>query len=404
MGVTRGRPLAAWLAGLVLVALSGMAERLLRLAAAVAAAAAAGLEALRQRAEAFHTAATLSAAVRARAAGRWRAVFEASPLATAKVSVEGRLEAVNAALCTLLGEPERALVGRRLSALVYPDDRPVLGGPGHPGRSGRGAARAEVRLVCAGGRLRWCELDSYLVRGPDGKPEYVLVSVVDITRHKRSQAALRDLATRDPLTGVANRRWFELNLAQHVRACALEGPRGAVLVVDLDNFKQVNDTLGHQAGDRLIMEVALTMRRHLRDQDLVARLGGDEFAVVLHDGGTKAAAAVARKLVLAVREEVSTAGLAPAASSPASVPGGGAGGVARSSRAVSGVTVSVGVAPLESVAASPSGLSAAEALKAADEAMYLVKHSGRDGYALAGSGSGKAALRSSELCHAPAGR
>jgi GGDEF domain-containing protein len=174
--------------------------------------------------------------------------------------------------------------------------------------------------------------------------------------------------------------------------------------VDLDNFKQVNDTLGHQAGDRLIMEVALTMRRHLRDQDLVARLGGDEFAVVLHDGGTKAAAAVARKLVLAVREEVSTAGLAPAASSPASVPGGGAGGVARSSRAVSGVTVSVGVAPLESVAASPSGLSAAEALKAADEAMYLVKHSGRDGYALAGSGSGKAALRSSELCHAPAGR
>ena len=143
----------------------------------------------------------------------------------AKVNVEGRLDDINSAfLGALLGEPERAIVGCRLSAFVYPDDLGALGGPGNPGKSAKGVAKAEVRLLCAGGRLRWCEVASSLVRDADGRPEYVLVSAVDITRHKRSQAALRDLATRDPLSGLANRRWFELQLAQHLRLCAEEGP------------------------------------------------------------------------------------------------------------------------------------------------------------------------------------
>jgi diguanylate cyclase (GGDEF)-like protein/PAS domain S-box-containing protein len=305
-------------------------------------------------------------------------MFEVAPLAMAKVSTDGRLESVNTALCSLLGEPERVLVGRRLSALVYPDDRSVLAGAGHPGRSGRGPARAEVRLVCAGGRLRWCELTSHLVRDLNGSPEYVLTSVVDITRHKRSEAALRDLATRDPLTGMANRRWFELDLAQHLRSCATGGSRGALLVVDIDRFKHVNDTLGHQVGDRLVIEVATTMRRHLRDQDLVARLGGDEFAVVLHEGDAGAAEAVARKLVRAVRDEVKTAGdeVGRAPSAP------------RTSAPPAVVTVSVGVAALEHfVVAGMPCPSGPELLRLADDAMYMVKRAGRDGYALAGNGT-----------------
>jgi len=201
---------------------------------------------------------------------------------------------------------------------------------------------------------------SSVLRDAQGRAENVLVNVVDITRHKRSQAALRDLATRDPLSGLANRRWFELQLAHHLRTCADEGPRGALLVMDLDNFKAVNDTLGHQAGDRLVIEVAVTLRRHLRDRDLVARLGGDEFAIVLHDGDAWAAEAVARKLVLAVRDEVWT------------------------DLRDGGVTMSVGVAPFELV----PGSGAREALKAADAAMYAVKRSGRHGYAVVGAADG----------------
>ena len=137
--------------------------------------------------------------------------------------------------------------------------------------------------------------------------------------------------------------------------------------MDLDNFKVVNDTFGHQAGDRLVIEVAVTLRRHLRDNDLVARLGGDEFAIVLHDGDGWAAEAVARKLVLAVRDEVRTG----SAEGELDLRDGG-------------VTVSVGVAPFELLI----GASTREALKAADAAMYTVKRSGRNGYAVVGAPEG----------------
>ena len=228
-----------------------------------------------QELAALRASSRLAAARRAQAADRWRAAFEAAPLGMAKVSLDGRLEELNPAFCALLGEPERALLGRRLSALVYPDDLNALDALEQAGAPRtREGAKGEVRLVCAGGRLRWCELAASVLRDAHGQAEKVLVNVVDITRHKRSQAALRDLATRDPLSGLANRRWFELQLAHHMRACAEDGPRGALLVMDLDNFKGVNDTLGHQAGDRLVIEVAVTLRRHLRDRDLVARLGG----------------------------------------------------------------------------------------------------------------------------------
>lgn len=339
----------------------------------------AGLQLLSRHLEGRRVAAALWAAQAAKSANRWRVAFEAAPMGMARVGTDGRLQAVNSSLCNLLGEAERSLVGRRMSSLVYPDDLEAMAGPGHPGKH-RGVAKAEVRLVCAGGRLRWCEMASTLVTGPRGRADHVLVYVMDITHHKRSEAALRDLATRDPLSGLANRRWFELQLARHLRACAESGPRGALLVIDLDNFKLVNDTLGHQAGDRLVIEAAVTLRRHLRDHDLVARLGGDEFAVILGEGDRAAAESVARKLVLAVRDEVFTV-----PDRPSGYQGSGDGaGAAPGSAAPPEVTVSVGVAPFEVLA----GANAKEALKAADEAMYLVKRSGRNGYALAGAPEG----------------
>ena len=354
MGVIR--PWARGAAGWLTCAFLAGAGQVLRAALVVTASVSAMFELLGQKVESRRAAAALHAAQTAKASNRWRAAFEAAPLAMAKVSPEGRLEEVNRAFCALLGEPERAIVGRRLSALVYPDDLSELAGPGDPGKAK--VAKAEVRIVCAGGRLRWCELASSLVRYADGRPQHVLVYVVDITRHKRSQAALRDLATRDPLSGLANRRWFELQLASHLRTCATEGPKGALVVMDLDNFKRVNDTLGHQAGDRLVIEVAVTLRKHLRDRDLVARLGGDEFAVVLHDGDYWAAESVARKLVLAVRDEVNNG--------------------------ESGVTVSMGVTPFDLV----SVANTRDALRSADAAMYTVKRSGRNGYAVAGASDG----------------
>jgi diguanylate cyclase (GGDEF)-like protein/PAS domain S-box-containing protein len=352
-----------------------LAAALLKTSLAVATFLAGLLQAWGQRVESQRATVSLAAARNARESDRWRTAFEAAPLGMAKVNLDGRLEAVNSAWRALLGQPERALQGRRLSAFVYPDDLAALGGPGNPGGPTKGVAKAEVRLVCADGHLRWCELASSMVRDVNSRAEYVLVSAVDITRHKQSQAALRDLATRDPLSGLANRRWFELQLAQHLRMCVEDGPRGALLAIDLDHFKGVNDTLGHQAGDRLVVEVALSLRRHLRDQDVVARPGGDEFAVILREGDRWAAEAVARKLVLAVRDEVGAA--ADAAAGDDGTP--------------LGVTISVGVAAFELLGDTTDlggGTAARDALKVADAAMYSVKRSGRNGYAVAGTGEG----------------
>jgi diguanylate cyclase (GGDEF)-like protein/PAS domain S-box-containing protein len=352
---------------------------LLRALQAVLAASLRTLADLQRRAEVRRSATVLLAERASLHSNSWKAAFEAAPIGIARVNLEGRIEEANPSLCALLGEPRAALAGRRLSALVHPDDLALLDGPGHPGKAGRGPARAELRLISAGGNLRWCELSSVLVRDPQGRPEHVLVHVVDITRHKRSQAQLRDLATRDPLTGLANRRWFELQLGRHVRACLEDGPKGAVLVIDLDDFKTVNDTLGHQAGDRLVVEAAHTLRRHLRDQDLLARLGGDEFAVLLRDGGSRAAESVARKLVIAARDEIALAEVSgPDAVGPPD--GLAAGDDPPSVR----VTVSVGVAAFEALA----GRGPKEVVKAADTSMYAVKRSGRNGYAVYGAPDG----------------
>jgi len=368
----RASRIATWLIGAALV----LAGALLQAWLAVTTFLAGLLEAWGQKVESRRATVSLAAARHALASDRWRTAFEAAPLGMATVNLDGRLDAVNLALRTLLGEPERAILGRRLSAFVYPDDLAALSGPGNPGLSLKGVAKAEVRLVCAGGRLRWCELASSVVRDEHSRAQYVLVSAVDITKHKQSQAALRDLATRDPLSGLANRRWFELQLAQHLRMCADEGPRGALLAIDVDHFKDVNDTLGHEAGDCLVIEVAACLRRHLRDQDVVARLGGDEFAVILREGDRRAAEAVARKLVLAIRDE------ARRVVAPAGEPGGGPD---------PGVTISVGVASFELLGTTtdPSaGMAPRDALKVADAAMYAVKRSGRNGYAVAGTGEG----------------
>lgn len=153
--------------------------------------------------------------------------------------------------------------------------------------------------------------------GPDGRRVPVQVTMIplagdagrwmclvqDLRERKRDEARIRELAFLDPLTRLPNRRRFSDELALIVGD---PGRVGALLFVDLDHFKDVNDVLGHAAGDALLRHVAQRLRRSVRRDDLVARLGGDEFAIVL-DGapGPKEAGAVARKLLDALRQPFS---------------------------------------------------------------------------------------------------
>jgi diguanylate cyclase (GGDEF)-like protein len=168
------------------------------------------------------------------------------------------------------------------------------------------------------------------------------------SRNERMQALERQ-ASRDPLTGLKNRRRFEEDLRDELARCHREGGRGALLMLDLDNFKQVNDTLGHPAGDRVIAGIADVLRARMRVTDVVARLGGDEFAIVLPRCDLDEAEEVAEAIAGAIRLDASAGeGVPP-------------------------ITASIGVA-----AFGPGTDGRETVLSAADDAMYEAKRAGRD--------------------------
>lgn len=185
--------------------------------------------------------------------------------------------------------------------------------------------------------------------GPTGEIEGVLIVASDITEQRGYQRKLEHLAHRDPLTGLLNRRAFEARLTEHAARVARYGATGSVLMIDLDGFKGVNDTLGHAVGDALIAGVAGALRERLRETDVVARLGGDEFAVILPEESGARAAEVASCLLELIR----TNAAAFAAGAPTAV------------------SASVGVADFA------TGVTADETLIRADQAMYAAKQSGK---------------------------
>ncbi len=160
------------------------------------------------------------------------------------------------------------------------------------------AIEVEYRVLGAGGTMRWVLCRGVARRDEDGTALRVAGSLTDITRRKHVEALLQHEALHDALTGLPNRTLFDDRLQQAFRRLRRDG-RGsfAVLFVDLDRFKLVNDSLGHAAGDALIVETARRLRQSVRPADTVARLGGDEFALLLEGLGCEAEAdRVARRI------------------------------------------------------------------------------------------------------------
>ncbi|HYF94589.1 MAG TPA: EAL domain-containing protein [Symbiobacteriaceae bacterium] len=151
------------------------------------------------------------------------------------------------------------------------------------------------------GRLYAEEMTITPVRSPSGEITHFIAVKQDISERKRQEEQLLHLAMHDPVTDLANRRSLEETLERAINR-AKKGHRGALLLLDLDNFKQVNDTLGHAAGDQLLVSVALKLRYRVRPFDLLARWGGDEFAVLLEDASAEEAASIGQRLVGAVAE------------------------------------------------------------------------------------------------------
>jgi diguanylate cyclase (GGDEF)-like protein/PAS domain S-box-containing protein len=243
---------------------------------------------------------------------------------------------------------------RTFASVIHPEDRQAveLGVDEALGR--REPFILEYRIIRADGGVAWVYEKGQGVFGPDGEVLWLDGAIFDITERKLLQEELSRQAFYDSLTGLANRALFDDRMQHALAHADRRRHRLAVLLLDLDGFKIINDSLGHQAGDQVLVMVAQRIEACCRMSDTVARLGGDEFAVLLEEGvDEEAATRVAERLLEILREPFLVKGR---------------------EMIVSG---SIGIAIHEGAAASTDDL-----LRDADAAMYCAKSRGRDRYEL----------------------
>ncbi|MCX7192916.1 MAG: EAL domain-containing protein [Proteobacteria bacterium] len=165
-------------------------------------------------------------------------------------------------------------------ALIHPDDRAMMIKAAGQGRS----FDKEYRIIRHNDQSeRWMHGIGKLKFDAQGNPVQIVGTIQDITGRKQAEKEIQNLAFYDHLTGLPNRRLLLDRLRQTLAVCARGGLSGALLFIDLDNFKSLNDTLGHDIGDLLLQQVAFRLKSCVREDDSVARFGGDEFVVMLED-------------------------------------------------------------------------------------------------------------------------
>jgi diguanylate cyclase (GGDEF)-like protein/PAS domain S-box-containing protein len=230
---------------------------------------------------------------------RFRKAFDDSRVGMALIGLDGTFQRVNRALCEICGHPEDRLLGVRFGEIIHPDDRErqieavrdIADGESY-------GHRGETRCQHARGRPIWVSLTVSPVYDSRGILSYLIAQMEDISERKESEERLTRQALHDSLTGLPNRTLF----SDRVRmAKARRTAQGfAIVYLDLDGFKLVNDTLGHAAGDQVLIEVARRLERLLRAGDTLARLGGDEFALLCEGVGEADAKTIADRVIEAL--------------------------------------------------------------------------------------------------------
>lgn len=229
---------------------------------------------------------------------RYRTVFENTPAGISLSDLDGYIIVANAAYQKMLGYTEEEMRKLRFQDFTHPDDlqadldafQSCLDGE-------RDSYEMVKRYIRKGGDTVWAKITVTMFRDPAGKPLYVIAMLEDITERKRSEDSAHHQALHDQLTGLPNRTLLHDRLNQALLATDRSGRALALLLMDLDRFKDVNDTFGHQYGDLLLRQLGARLKASLRDSDTIARLGGDEFAVLLPGTDENGAMVSATKLV-----------------------------------------------------------------------------------------------------------
>jgi len=239
---------------------------------------------------------------------RFRRTFELAGSGVAHIGMDRRFVRVNRRLCEMTGYSEDELLRLTGREISHPEDVDVINAQRPSLYAGEiDAVRVEKRYLRKDGSVIWVAFTMVVERNAAGEPQYEIAFFDDITARKQAEAALREseerfrqLAHHDALTSLPNRALF-YDRMQHTLALAKRNSwTVGVMLVDLDRFKAVNDTLGHAVGDKLLRQVAERLSKSVRTSDTVARLGGDEFAVVLNNlSAPEDAAVVGQKIIAA---------------------------------------------------------------------------------------------------------
>lgn len=287
---------------------------------------------------------------------RFRNAFDTAPIGMALVSVEGRWLEVNDALCDMLGYSERELLEKNFMDITHPEDLDVdLQYVEKLIRNELDHYQMEKRYFRKNGQIIDVLLSVSGVHDADGKIVHFVSQIEDITARKHEQERIRLLAFYDALTGLPNRRLFDDRIGHALLTARRNKQVLALMFIDVDHFKHINDTYGHDIGDEVIKAVADKMLSELRGGDTLARFGGDEFVVLLNDvSGAESALKVAEKLRQPFAEKLSF------------------------SNHTIRITLSIGVA----LWSPKQDDNLASLMKKADIALYDVKARGRDGVGL----------------------
>lgn len=237
---------------------------------------------------------------------RFVSLAEALPTGILSADARGHVVYCNEAVCRILDLPSEGVVGDGWMRVVHADDVPdVVEAAGlvlHNGTAQTATFRTHTGLF-----VRWATA-RFVPMGDAADPTGWIATIDDITDHRRVETQLAHRATHDGLTDLPNRALLEDRLDQaFARLRRTEGST-AVLFIDLDDFKGVNDTLGHEAGDAVLCEVAGRLREVLRASDTLARLGGDEFVAVCEGLDDRDAAAVAGRMEASLADPMAIAG------------------------------------------------------------------------------------------------
>ncbi len=283
---------------------------------------------------------------------RYQVMAEASPVGIFRLDVEGRCCHVNKRWREIAGLTQAQVLGKSWDIAVHPDDQTNIGDSWKIAVVDGRAFKVECRFKRPGGRTSWVFVQGEPIFDAQGTLEGFIGSVTDISRRKRTEEEIRQLAYYDQLTRLPNRSFFMEQLERSLASAQRTGRKVALLFCDLDNFKDVNDTLGHDQGDVLLQSIAGRLSSCTRRGDTLSRFGGDEFVLLLPAVmETSQIVAVARKIQRAMAKPFNLAGHEVFA------------------------TTSIGIA------VNPNdGVDVQSLLKHADMAMYVAKGRGRNRY------------------------